>query len=289
MLSGCSETRSQLEQVLHRGKIRIATHQGPASYYLDKDGETGLEFELATRFAIHLDVKLSLIIVNNSREAIDLIQTGQADIAAGSIAQPFSTDAPLIYGPGYQWVTRQIVYRTSHWRPTSFDDIYPDRLTIADGTVPLYMLEKLQANSPSMAWFIHADKNNNELLEMVENGEIVYTVAYSNDVILARTSYPEIRPAFNLTDPEPLAWGVKNSDDHSLLQAIQKFHNKITTAGKLADLVERFYGPSGFFDYVDSYRQPPLLFKSNYLDESALDYKKQVSFDNRLRKILGFT
>ncbi len=251
-LSACSKPRSQLEQIQERGEIIFVTHNGPTTYYVDKDGETGLEFELANRFAIHLGLELSIIVVDNNAEVTDLIKSGQADIAAGGISQPYSKDAPLIYGRGYQWVTRQIIYRTSHWRPTSLDDIYPDHLNIAAGTVPLSTLEKLQKTSPTLEWSIHADRNNNELLEMVENGEIVYAVAYSNDVLLARTSFPEIRPAFNLTGPEPLAWGIRNTDDHSLLAAIQKFQKEITKEGKLADLVERFYGPSGFFDYVDS-------------------------------------
>ncbi|MFT7459413.1 MAG: membrane-bound lytic murein transglycosylase F [Planctomycetota bacterium] len=251
-LSGCSNPPSKLQQVLQRGEIRIVTHNGPSTYYVDKDGETGLEYELATRFAIHLGVKLSLIVARNGAEVNELIRSGQADIAAGGINRPFSPDALLIYGPGYHWVTRQIVYRKSHWRPTSLDDIYPDQLDIADGTVPVSTLEKLQKKSPSLSWLIHDDKENSDLLAMIENGEIVYTVAYSNDIILARASYPEIRPAFNITGPVPLAWAVKNSADFSLLSEIEKFHNEIADNGQLADLVERFYGPTGFFDYVDS-------------------------------------
>lgn len=251
-LPGCSKSRSQLEQVLQREEIRIVTRDSPATYYVDKDGETGLEFELANQFAIHLGVKLSLIIATNNAEVSELIRNGQADIAVGSISQPFTPDPPMMYGPGYQWVTRHIVYRTSHWRPTSLDDIYPSQLHIADGTVPLATLEKLREKSPSISWIIHPDKNNNDLLKMIENGEILYAVAYSNDVLLARQSHPEIRPAFNLTGPEPLAWAIKKSDDQSLLKEIRKFHAEMAEEGTLADLVERFYGPSGFFDYVDS-------------------------------------
>ena len=251
-LTSCSKSPSQLEQILQRQEVRFVTHDGPTTYFVDKDGETGLEFELASHFATELGVELSLIFANNSAEVRELIMNGQADIAAGDISRPYTPESAMIYGPGYQWVTRQIVYRTSHWRPRSLDDIYPNELHIADGTVQLNTLAKLQKKTPSLSWEIHENKNNNDLLEMIENGEILYAVAYSNDVVLARTLYPEIRPAFNLTGPAPLAWAIKNSEDDSLLNEIRKFHNKIAKQGKLADLIERFYGPSGFFDYVDS-------------------------------------
>ncbi len=252
LVSGCSESRSKLEQVLRRGEIRVAMHDGPANYYVGKDGETGLEYELATRFAVHLGVGLSLIVANNITEVDELIKNGQADIAAGGISRGYQAEAPMLYGPGYQWISRQIVYRTSHSRPVSLDDLYPEKLHIADGAVPTSILEKLRNKVPSLSWTVHHDKENTELMELVENAAILYTVAYSNDILLSRETYPEIRIAFNLTDPEPLAWAIKNSDDHSLMTEIDNFYRKIADNGTLADLMERFYGPTGFFDYVDS-------------------------------------
>jgi membrane-bound lytic murein transglycosylase F len=251
-LSGCGERQSKLEQILERGEIRIVTHNGPATYYVDKDGETGLEYELATRFARYLGVSLSLSVVKNISEVSEIIKNGQADIAAGGINQAYESFTPVLYGPGYHWVTRQIVYRAGQRRPTSLENIYPDKLEFAKGAVPISILENLLERNPSISWRSHDNKENSDLLALVENGGISYAVAYSNDVVLARQSYPEVRPAFNLSDPEPLAWAIKSSDDLSLLEAIQQFHNDIANNGELADLIELFYGPTGFFDYVDS-------------------------------------
>ncbi len=252
LVSGCSEQPSSLAEIKQKGEIRFAVRTGPASYYVDKDGENGLEFELATQFAEYLGVKLSLIVANNNAQTRQLVKNGEADIAAGSIAQINQPESLLLYGPGYQWVTRQIIYRTSYWRPSSLSDIHPDELHAVAGTVPPPVLNKLKTEEPSVSWKIHDDKENLDLLALVENGEILYAVAYSNDVILARESYPEIRPAFNLTEPEPLSWAIRNSEDKSLLEKIDEFHQQIADSGELADLIERFYGPTGFFDYVDS-------------------------------------
>lgn len=43
-----------------------------------------------------------------------------------------------------------------------------------------------------------------------------------------------------------------------------------------------------FFDYVDQKRRPPLLNKHLYLPEEHKDYKKQLSFDKRLGKLMEF-
>ena len=42
-----------------------------------------------------------------------------------------------------------------------------------------------------------------------------------------------------------------------------------------------------FFDYVNENRRPPLLNKSAYIDGSFSNYKKQLSFDKRLAKLLN--
>lgn len=43
-----------------------------------------------------------------------------------------------------------------------------------------------------------------------------------------------------------------------------------------------------FFDYLNESRRPPLLNKGAFIDNSFANYKKQVSFDKRLAKLLGF-
>jgi DNA phosphorothioation-associated putative methyltransferase len=43
-----------------------------------------------------------------------------------------------------------------------------------------------------------------------------------------------------------------------------------------------------FFDYVNENRRPPLLNKGAYLDQRFANYKKQISFDKRLAKLLKF-
>lgn len=251
-LSACGESPSKLQQIIERGEIRIAVHNGPSTYFVDKDGENGLEYELAERFASRLGVDLSLIVARNSMEVMRIMKNEQADIAAGGIKLSQSEDSLLAYGPDYQWVARQVVYRTSYLRPTSLDDIYPDEIHITSGTLPDPVFDKIRESHPSLVWRVHEDKENIDLMEMLENGEILYTVAFSNDTVLTRAAFPEVRTAFNLTSPEPLAWATRNSEDLSVLEEIKQFHAQMEENGTLADLIDRFYGTTAFFDYVDS-------------------------------------
>lgn len=249
---GCGSSVSQLEKVIERGKLRVVTHSGPATYYADKDGKNGFEYELASQFAESLGVELELIVVKNIAQVERTILRAEADVAAGNIKSRDASDSILSYANAYHWVTRQLIYRKSHSRPSTFSDLAPDKLHLTAGMIPVEILEKIQANTPSFDWQFHEDKDDSDLMRMVQNGEIFYALAYSNDMLLARSTNPDVRPAFTFTHPKPLAWAVKRSPDTSLLDEINKFYKGINESGRLADLVEEFYGPSGFFDYVDS-------------------------------------
>lgn len=253
LLGTCADSSSHLDKILEQGEITVVTRNGPTSYYFGKDEETGLDYELAKRFAEKLGVKLKIIVAYNTADIIDIVARGEADFAAAGLKNiPGSNSRYLMFGPSYQWVTMQLVYRNGQDQPTSLNDIYPDRLDLANGTIKSLRLESLRDNYPDLAWNLHVDKDNHELLEKLENGEISYTVADSNEVAYARQHFPEIRAAFNLSNPQPLAWATRKSRDQSLVNAIAEFYDETSTSGELAELMDHFTGPTRFFDYVDS-------------------------------------
>lgn len=253
MFSACEQSRTQLDKILERGVLRIVTRIGPTTYYIDSDGETGMEYEMARLFAKELGVELEIVIARNTSEIIEALKFGRADIATAGLSRYFLEDEDLVYGPGYQWVTPQVVYRNRRKRPDSLADIYPDQLHISDGTLSTDKLEALKLEYPNLSWYIHEDRGDSELLEMVGTGEIAYTVVNSNELQQTRLFNPEIRAAFNLSDPRPLAWAMRDAgEDASLLEAVQNFHDRISRNGDLAELTEYFYGYAEYFDYVDS-------------------------------------
>jgi membrane-bound lytic murein transglycosylase F len=252
LLSACSATRTQLEKIRERGELRVVTRISPTTYYVDSDGETGIEYEMARLFAQKLGVDLKIILARNTSDIIEELKLGRADIAAAGLSKYFLLDDTLMYGPGYQWVTPQVVYRNGRKRPDSLADIYPDQLHIADGTIGRERLNELKLEYPNLSWYIHKNKSDADLLKMVENGQIAYTVIYSNELQQTRLTNPEIRAAFNLSEPRPLAWVLRGSKDHSLLNAVQQFQEELASNGDLSELIENFYGYTDYFDYVDS-------------------------------------
>src|SRR5690606_4309483 len=62
MLAGCGEEAkpSVLEQAKAEGELRVVTRNSPSTYFQDRNGATGFEYELAKRFANDLGLELKI-------------------------------------------------------------------------------------------------------------------------------------------------------------------------------------------------------------------------------------
>ena len=65
MLGACVEKPSTLERVKEDGVLRVITRNSPATYFQDRNGETGFEYELVKRFADDLGVELKIETADN--------------------------------------------------------------------------------------------------------------------------------------------------------------------------------------------------------------------------------
>lgn len=242
---------TQLEQIFERGELRLVTIYSPTTYMVDDDSESGFEYELARLFARQLKLKLTVVIAANKGEMVDMLKQDQADIAAGLFKQTYSGDPELVAGPEYDLVTQQVIYRTGMAAPESPGDLYPYTLHVPGGMVSNDALSQIKQQYPEFSWKIHFDESSNDLIEQVHTEQIAYAVVYSNELGLAQQGYPELRAAFDISDPNPLIWLSRKSTDTTLQRQINLFFRTINGNEQLADLIEYYYGPIRKFDYVE--------------------------------------
>lgn len=250
--AACAPSKSQLDQILERGELRVVTRNGPTTYFVDREGQTGIEYEMAKALAGELGVRLRIIVAAGIEDILEAVVSGSADIAAAALPQYLVESAGLLAGPSYHWVTDQVVHRYGRRPPASLDDIFPNRLHLTRDAVPPHELERLQNDYPRLTWYIHDDEDSETLLDRVLNGRIAYTVLPSNELAYARQVLPEIRAALTITPPEPLVWAMRKTRDRSLHSAVDRFIQRINKSGELGKLLDHFYGPVESFDYVDS-------------------------------------
>jgi len=71
-----------LEAIKKRGVLRVALRNNALSYFVYRGQRMGFDYEMASRLAKQMDVKLEVIVPKGWQDLITLVRTGEADIAA---------------------------------------------------------------------------------------------------------------------------------------------------------------------------------------------------------------
>ncbi|RMH15702.1 MAG: lytic transglycosylase F, partial [Gammaproteobacteria bacterium] len=250
---GCnSPAVDTLTQIKQRGEIHFLTRNSPTTYYEGVDGPTGLEYDLMKRFADQLGVKLRVTMPENFADIIPMIATGQADIAAAGLTVTGSRRSRIRFGPAYQKIRQEVIYRAGKEIPSKIEDLIGKRVVVVRGSSHEAQLRKLAESYPDLMWESVEDRSSEELIAEVWKGNIDFTVADSNEMAINQAFYPEARSAFPITQDEFLAWGISPRPDKSLDSAVKDFFEALKRSGELDQLLERYYSHTRGFNYTET-------------------------------------
>jgi membrane-bound lytic murein transglycosylase F len=253
VLAACGKPPTVLEQVLAHNELIVLSRNSPTTFYEGPDGPTGFEYALAKRFSVYLGVELRIVVPANFSDILPLTALGDANLAAAGLTVTEKRKEKVRFGPVYQKITPQLVYRSGSVRPKTLADLN-GLLEVVAGSSHEEQLEQLQQQYPDLSWHINPDLESDELLVLVWEQLIEYTIADSNELSVNRHIYPELKPAFDISEPESLAWAFPLSEDNSLFDAASSFFKEIRENGTLDRLIDRYYGHIEDFDYVGTRR-----------------------------------
>ncbi len=249
-----SKPDTLLKQVIHSGELRVVTRNAATTYFQGRYGPTGLEYDLMSRFADHLGVKLKISVQDNLNEIIDRVESGSAQIAAAGLTITEQRRQELDFSVPYQTITEQLVYNASHHRPTGPADLIGSDIEVMANSSHVEQLKRLKDNFTELEWHENNEEGSAELLGKVANGEIDFTIADSNEVTLNRRYHPELRIGFDISGPQQLAWAFPKGEDSSLRDEANNFLNTLEVNGELDQIIKRHYAFARSYDYIGTAR-----------------------------------
>lgn len=250
VLNACTPQRTILQQVLASGKLRVLTRNAGTTYYQGPHGPAGLEYQLLKRFADHLGVKLVITVPDNLNDILEDISNGEAQIAAAGLTVTKDREKLVRFCVPYQTVTQELVYNANKHRPDNLNDLDDGTLEVVALSSHAERLRELKQQYKDLSWTENQESDSTELLSLVSEGLIDYTVADSNEVAIDRRYYPELKVAFNISKPQHLAWAFPKTTDTSLYDAASKFFEQLKKSGELARIIKSNYQHANNFDYT---------------------------------------
>ena len=181
LLGACTNPTPLLEVIQDEGELVVATRNSPTTYYQGPEGFAGLEYELVQLFAKHLGVRAHFVLPDDFDQILPMVATREVHLAAAGLTVTPLRETLVRFGPSYQEITQQVVYKAGHRRPRKVEDLIGAQLEIVAGSSHEEELRRLSADYPGLHWEATRDLEPSELLFLVNEELIDYTIADSMD------------------------------------------------------------------------------------------------------------
>jgi membrane-bound lytic murein transglycosylase MltF len=250
LLASCAKAPSALQQIRARGELRVVTLNLPTCYYLGAQGPEGLEYDLASRFATQLGVRLRIYAVANEAAIRSELAADHADLAAAQL-----TESPSWWRVGkpaaaYAQIPQLVVYRRDEAQPRDTLQLETAKLAVRAGSPQELLLARMkEILAPRLTW-VETAPSTADPLEDVDSGQARYAIVDARAYSYAHHLYPDIRVGFTLPEKRPVQWIVRRGDS-DLVGAVNRFFHVEETSGELGHLMQKDTGNASSFQYEE--------------------------------------
>ncbi len=251
-LGSCELPDRAVPPVRKSRELVVLTRNSPSTYYEDAQGNyAGLEYDLVNLFAKELGVSVKFVVVPEFNKIIPTLARKQAHLAAAGLTVTPGRVKIVRFGPAYQTIQPQVVYNGLSLKPAAFQDLLGKKIEVVAGSSYVERLNQAKKQFPKLAWHEVTSVEIEELLEKIAGGEVDCSIADSHLIAMAQNFFPDLGVAFNVGEPEHLAWAFPKDGDPYLFDKAQEFFSRIEKDGTLRRLLDRYYGHIERLNHID--------------------------------------
>ena len=260
---GCTRGPGVLDEIRERGELRVATLNGPTTYFIGPEGPVGPEFALAEKFAESLGVRLTLVVETDREGLRRAIQERRADLAAAQLGWTSEWRPIALPSKPYSESPMFWVHDRQRPRPKTLQELARLRGVVLDDSAGSEWLARRPVSERSKLRYTVVPRNvGREPLELVESGRADIALLDGREFAAARPIYPSLEVAFAIPELRSLHWMVRR-DGRDLLAKADAF---------LATVRERAPPPTL---EIDSLTRPPALPRAN-AEQLAIDIETRL-------------
>lgn len=291
-----------LEDIKKRGVLKAITTYSPTGYFLYKGQTMGFEYEMLQRLATFINVDLEIIIAKNVDSVIPMLQRGDGDIIALGFTIINERKKDVSFTNPYLITHQSLIQKKpKNWRKMTLDNInkqlVKDIVDLIRDTVSVRLkssyYQRLVDLSSELGDTIFIDTipgkvTDEEIIKMVADGKIKYTVTDHNIAMVYASSLPDIDVGTPISLSQRLAWAVRKNSPQlldTINAALEKFNN---TADYNIIYKKYFESRRQFNRRISSKYFTSTTGKLSKYDELVKKYSKNLGWDWVLVKSLIF-
>ncbi|MBU8849766.1 MAG: membrane-bound lytic murein transglycosylase MltF [Desulfobacterales bacterium] len=230
---------SSIERIKKNGVLRLITNNSINTYYYYNGQPTGFEYDLAREFADFLNVDLD-IVTPGWNNMFSYLEQGKGDFIASGLTITKDRLEKVNFSIPYMSIQQRVVHHKLIFGPKNIEDLTFRTLHVRRGTSYQSRLEEIKKSGVNFNYILHDNTPTKELIRMVHDREIKFTIADNNIAYLNQRYYPDIRIGIPLQEKESLAWAVKKNDS-KMLEQVNKFFLHAKETGLLKQILNKYY------------------------------------------------
>ncbi len=235
-----TEKAESLAKIKKEGKLRVLTIYSGTSYFLYRGQPMGFEYELLKRFADHLGVELEIEIAQNIDHLLTGLEKDDIDLVAHGITITSDRKEKVNF-TDYLYLTHQVLVqkKPDNWRKMKWSEIESalihDAIELIGDTVSVRKNSSYQKRLVNLSKEIggqividtlSGNLSTDEIIKMVVDGKIKYTVADNNIASINASYYHILDVDVPVSFSQRIAWAVSPRSDE-LLEEINNWLEKM--------------------------------------------------------------
>ncbi len=291
-----NSSSKDLEEIKKDGVLKALVVYSSTSYFLYKGQPMGFEYEMLEKLAAHLNLKLEIIVSDNLDTQFEVLNRGDVDLIAHGLTitnqRRWEVDftEPL-------YLTKQVLVqkKPDNYLKLSWSNlqksVIDDPLDLLGDTVSIRKnssyFERILSLSNEMGGDIYIDTlpsrlSDGEIIEMVLNNKIKYTIADENIARINASVNPILKVDVPISFSQRIAWVVRKKSKN-LKNEIDKWIIAQKKTTEYHVIYNKYFKNKRFFkrriksDYYS--------LKNNQIseyDDLIKEYTKSLGWDWRL-------
>ena len=275
--------------------LHVATLYGPTSYFNYRGQEMGFDYENVKRFANDENLVLDLKVAPTLQSLLNMIENGDIDLAAYPIPV-IEEYKNLAKHCGYKEVTWQVLVQPD--RKDKISDVTQlvgKTIYVEQDSKYHYRLNNLNQELGGGINIVPINKDSlitEDLIRMVDLGEIPLTVVDSDIAELNKSYYPRLDIDMKISLDQYSSWAVRNDLD-SLASRIDTWEKRRDNSDMMKEIYKKYFEISkNPTPYEDPVKSLGLNIKKGGIisvyDDSFKRHAHVSGYDWRLLAAIGF-
>ena len=236
-----------LKGIVDSDTLRVATMTGSTSYFMYRDELMGFDYEMAENLADYLHINIKISVARSEKEMLEWLENGEVDLVAYNLVETKELKNKFSFVFPQPDTYQVLVQSIGANALSDVTQLEGKEVYVKANSVFHKRLSALNEEIGGTINIILAPDslNNDDLIDMVAENKISYTLAYNNLAQLHRSYNRKLDCHMPVGFNQRNGWLI-NTSCHNLKKAIEKWQQQPETDLMVSNLRSKYLDKNPF-------------------------------------------